>query len=480
MATTSGFLHVDLTGMNKYPMEDAPVVIDAAHVKRLLDEGVLPLSVAGMRHSQGGHTAIKDGRMLISETFNRVQPEKYDQNNPPNSVVVDAGATWSEIHRQVCGLRRTPRVQQSSAHFSVGGSLSVNCHGREVRWGPVSETVEEITVLTGKGQQVTASKNTNTELFKAALGGYGACGMILSAKLKLTPNFMVFRNWELRNLKEYQSEVQGIDTHQSGGVGKELHFHHGWVNVSSSGYLDEVLRYNVREQLVKTDGNEDGIFEKASQLKSEGWGTSELLRAGWAASRLDPKFRQFVWDRLSSRAKNPQDDGNLSRLDFLREDILFTSSKGDAEGVDLLQEYFLPLDKLEAFIGELKKIFPYEDDASDVKLMSCTTRYVRGESENPIPYLSYCRGEPRVSVAIDAHVKRDTDGRPTTAAGNQFRAAIQAAIEMGGTYYLPYYGFATPDQFTAGYPDWEKWREVVSEFNPNRRFNNEFLKQYTL
>lgn len=479
MATQPSFTHVDLTGMNKVQMLDAPIVASEVDVTRVFNASPsTPLSIAGMRHSQGGHTAIAGGRMLITETFNRID---LARNAPrPKTIPVNAGATWSEIHHQICAHARAPRVHQSSAHFSVGGSLSVNCHGREVRWGPVSETVEEITVLTGTGKTVTASATTESDLFRASLGGYGACGMILSAKLKLTPNYMLFRSWDERSLSEYQAEVKTIHNKTVGNdfipKAERLHLHHGWVNVSEDGYLEQVISYKAKEEEKPTNGNEDGSVEWASRLKYEGWGTSELMRAGWAASRMEPSFRKFVWDRLTSPAKNPN-GLRYSRLDLLREDILFTSSKGDADGVDLLQEYFVPLDKLVNFIEKLKEIFPYNSEESDVMLLSCTTRYVRGESMNPAPFLSYCGGQARVSVAIDAHVKRSTDGNPTDGAGAQFRAAIQTALDLGGTYYLPYYRFATREQFEQGYPGWEAWLEVVNTFNPSRRFHNEFLKE---
>lgn len=477
------FEHVDLTGMNKMQMLDAPIVSESADVERLFRESEsqsLSMSIAGMRHSQGGHTAVADGRMLITETFNRVHvPLGSSADKPPDTVDVDAGATWSEIQRRVCNFRRTPRVQQSSAHFSVGGSLSVNCHGREVRWGPVSDTVEEITVLTGAGgKPIPASPSKNPELFRAAIGGYGACGMILSARLKLVPNFMLYRGWNIRTLAQYQNEIEGIHRLPVGNEFRpkagRLHLHHGWVNASEEGYLGQVISYAVKEDQ-QTATNENGSVSWASRLKTEGWGTSELLRAGWAISRIEPSFRKTVWDRLASRAKSSSGIP-FARVDLLREDILFTSSKGDADGVDLLQEYFVPIGQLEYFIGQLRRIFPYRDSKSDVALLSCTVRYVRAETVNPAPLLSYCRdNQAMAGVAIDAYVRRGSDGEPTQRAVEQFRQAIEAALGLKGTFYLPYHRFATVDHFKQGYPDWKEWRDVVKQYNPSRRFHNAFL-----
>lgn len=475
------FKHVDLTGMNVHPMVDAPAVEAEADVNRLFSGSRLPMAVAGMRHSQGGHTALSGGRMLVTETFNGVRlPLGSSESSPPDHAVVDAGATWSEIHRRVCNFRRTTRVQQSSAHFSVGGSLSVNCHGREVRWGPVSDTVEEIAVMTGKGQILRASAGENTDLFRAVLGGYGACGMILSARLTLAPNRMLYRNWDKLSVRDYERVIQRFAslpkvTHPFHPTPDALHLHHAWVNVSENGYMDQVISYTAKEEKHITDGNREGHTAWAYRLKAEGWGTSELLRAGWAVSRKEPGFRTEVWKRLTSRVRNPSGMEDM-RINLLREDVLFTSSRGDTEGVDLLQEYFVPVDQLTNFLKDLKEIFPFDNTSTDIALLSSTIRLVKAEWVNPAPLLSYCRGKAMAGVAIDAQVKRGFDGSPTLTAANRFRRAIDAALSRGGTYYLPYHRFATLDQFEAGYPQWQDWLGVVNQYNPDRRFSNEFLR----
>lgn len=484
MTTPSSFVHVDLTGMNRITMLDAPAITSEVNLKEVMESSRAKLSIAGMRHSQGGHTAIKDGRMLITETFNAVDlkhPAPGFGSHPPDSVAAQAGATWSVLHRSLCTRRRSPQVQQSSAHFSLGGSLSVNCHGREVRWGSVSDTVESLTIMTGLGDVLTASPTEHADLFSAVLGGYGACGMILEARLCLTPNFMLGRYWELQDLAAYERDLRRIDdrTYAQKVVPTRgpLHLHHGWVNVTADGYLAQVINYTVREVIQKTEGNENGIVEKASNLRHEGWGTSEILRAGWSASRKDDAFGRSVWDRLKSKVHSPQSMYG-SRLDFLREEIMFTSSKGNSAGVDLLQEYFLPLNQLSEFLGGLKRIFPHRG-ASDVRLLSCTTRYVRGET-GIVPLLSYCQSEPRVSVAIDGYVKRDDRQQPTSRACAQFREAIALALHLGGTFYLPYHRFADALQLRAGYTQLDEWLATVDKYNPGRRFHNDFLQHYRL
>ena len=93
---------------------------------------------------------------------------------------------------------------QSYNDFTVGGSLSVNVHGRNLDRGQLIETVESIKVLLADGSFVTASRTENSDLFVAAVGGYGAFGIIIEATLLLTENTKIIRSFERLRSEEFQ------------------------------------------------------------------------------------------------------------------------------------------------------------------------------------------------------------------------------------------------------------------------------------
>jgi FAD/FMN-containing dehydrogenase len=78
------------------------------------------------------------------------------------------------------------KIMQTYANFTVGGSLSVNCHGRYVGLGPVIMSVREITVAK-HGDLRTASPTSDSELFHAVIGGC-AVAVIVEAELEVTRN----------------------------------------------------------------------------------------------------------------------------------------------------------------------------------------------------------------------------------------------------------------------------------------------------
>ena len=487
------FKHIDLTGLKTTPMRGAPLIASQDGAIAALNLGN-PLVAAGMRHSQGGHTAVENGYMLVMETMKKVGGPYEDKRAPGgHSIEVEAGATWSDVHRVVCSYGLAPIVQQSSAHFTIGGSISVNCHGRDVRWGTVAETVSWMEILLPNGKVVETTPGE--KLFRAAIGGYGACGLILRARIMLDRNWVMGREiHQTSSSNGYAKILKQIDTNKfklkdgTDGSGKPapktLHMHHGWVNVfEKENYLKEVLpHYSFVDRGSSVTGSPEhtnGRTLPPSELKTEGWGTSEIMRAAWEAAKIDPAFAKEIWDELKKPPETPVTQNN-TRLDYLREDILFTSSMTNGSRADLLQESFVPIDQFESFMASLAREIPFR--GGDVHLLSCTTRLVRKPNQpGQAPFLSYCRDDKSVvSIAIEASVQVEgetaTGYLPTPSASTKFKKAIDSAIAHGGTYYLPYHQFADSYQLKRCYPALQSFLAEADEYNLNKLFDNDFLK----
>ncbi|MBW3599080.1 MAG: FAD-binding protein, partial [Planctomycetes bacterium] len=86
------------------------------------------------------------------------------------------------------GRGRSVEVMQSNNSFSVGGSISVNCHGWQYDRPPIASTVESFRLMKADGTIVRCSRTENPELFSLALGGYGLFGIILDVELRVTDN----------------------------------------------------------------------------------------------------------------------------------------------------------------------------------------------------------------------------------------------------------------------------------------------------
>lgn len=140
------------------------------------------LSIAGMQHSQGGQTVYPNGVMVDMKPYNQV----IEINEDEKTVTVQSGATWSDIQEAINPYGLSLKVSQSQNIFTVGGSLSVNAHGLDIRNGGLTDTVLSMRLLNAEGDILQLSPSENTELFYAVLGGYGLFGIILDVTLELT------------------------------------------------------------------------------------------------------------------------------------------------------------------------------------------------------------------------------------------------------------------------------------------------------
>ena len=93
-----------------------------------------------------------------------------------HQVRVQAGITWRDLQDVLDPQNLSVRTMQSFSNFTVGGAVSVNCHGRYVGHGPISASVQALQLVLADGRVVEASRQENPELLAAAVGGYGAIG----------------------------------------------------------------------------------------------------------------------------------------------------------------------------------------------------------------------------------------------------------------------------------------------------------------
>src|SRR5258708_18168370 len=88
-------------------------------------------------------------------------------------VHVGAGATWHELLTALDREGWSVAVMQSNDDFTVGGSMSVNCHGWQPNSPPIASTVEAFRILLADGsvRERRHQISANPKLFDAVSGG---------------------------------------------------------------------------------------------------------------------------------------------------------------------------------------------------------------------------------------------------------------------------------------------------------------------
>ena len=85
-----------------------------------------PISIGGGRYSMGGQTATPDGIQLDMRQYRGVIA--FDPQ--ARTITVRSGTRWRDIQEVVDRAGLAVKIMQTYNTFTVGGSLSVNAHGR--------------------------------------------------------------------------------------------------------------------------------------------------------------------------------------------------------------------------------------------------------------------------------------------------------------------------------------------------------------
>lgn len=98
-----------------------------------------PISIGGGRYSMGGQTATERALHIDMRSFDSI----VHFSETDKEITVQAGITWRKIQEFIDPYNLSVSIMQSYANFTVGGSLSVNVHGRYIGKGPVILSVKK-------------------------------------------------------------------------------------------------------------------------------------------------------------------------------------------------------------------------------------------------------------------------------------------------------------------------------------------------
>ena len=404
----------------------------------------LKVSIAGARHSMGGHTISPNGVVID------MLPHNHMELRPNDILHVQSGARWSKVIEFLNAHGRSVEIMQSNDDFSVGGSLSVNCHGWQFNRPPIASSVESFRLMKSNGEIVVCSRTENSELFSLALGGYGLFGIILDADLRTLPN-EVYRVERLEiSTSNYATAIKDA------GQQTDVAMAYGRLRVTSEKFLGEAV-LNVLHRTTATNG-------VISKLGSEG--DSRLKRTIFRGSVGSDYGKQLRWDA----------EKNLSSLltgdVFERNALLYVPvslfQNRRTNSTDILMECFVPPTEFESFLADLRSILPKHK----VDLLNVTVRSVNADRDS---MLNYARQDVLALVLLfDQERTSDGEMRMASAA----KEIIETSIQHHGTYYLPYRLHATAEQFRTAYPMQERFFALKKKYDPEELFVNEFYRKY--
>nr|WP_142309886.1 FAD-binding oxidoreductase [Bacillus pseudomycoides] len=408
------------------------------------------ISIAGMQHSQGGQTYYPNGTVLDMKGYNKIlefDPEK-------KRIRVQSGVTWDDIQKKVNPYGLAVQVMQSQNIFTVGGSLSVNVHGRDIRHEALIETVESFRLLMADGTVKNVSREENADLFPYVIGGYGLFGVILDVTLKLTDDELYEMQTRTLDYKEYTAYFK-----EKVKKDENVRMHLARISVAPNSFLKEMY---VTDYVVAENQNKR---EEYSKLKEENIIAAPKFSLG--LSRYSDWGKNTFWD--IQRNYIERINGTYeTRNNVMRSDSTFMEYE-NPNRTEVLQEYFVPIDHFTAYIDDLRNVLNKEE----LNLLNITIRYVK-KNENAV--LSYAKDDMFALVLLINQGRSESEIKKTKAVLGKM---IDVTLKHNGSYYLPYYSYPTKQQLREAYPHIEEFLQKKKESDPQERFVNLFYKEYS-
>ncbi len=417
------------------------------------------VSIAGARHSMGGQAFVEDGLVIDMTAFDRMTVDTEQ-----NVLSVQSGATWKKVQDFLDPRGLSVKAMQSVNPLTVGGTIAVNAHGIDHRVGAIASTIRSLRVMLPDGTLLTVSRHHEPELFRSIVGGYGLLGVIVDADIEVTDNEM----YELeRRVIDYREWPDLFESAIAGNDRYELLYGH--LSTAPHSFLREMLLYtygSTNRPHVPIPPVREAGYVGVSRLTFNIAKTGPLGRwAKWMVEKyVLPHVRPCYESRNQALTAPEACLVARNQAMYSSTDALKSSVKNRTE---ILQEYFVPRDKLVEFIDGLRGALANRK----ADLLNASIRVVH--KDNLV--LSYAKDDV---FAVVLYLSQGTNSEGNADMGHLTRRLIDLAESLDGTFYLPYQLHYTKQQLKAAYPGLDVFLQLKRKYDPSGIISNRLYEKY--
>jgi FAD/FMN-containing dehydrogenase len=420
------------------------------------------LSVAGARHAMGGQQFATEQWHLDMTGLNRVLHTDAQQG----LLQMQAGANWHHIiaasHQMPTPEGGTWAIRQKQTgvdEVTLGGSISANAHGRGLLMQPLGADIQDLTLVDAQGQVQLCSRSHNAELFSLVIGGYGLFGVIYAATLRLVPRQRVRRAVDILDLADAMNAV--YRRVNEGCLYGDFQF---VIDSQDDSFLH-------RGVFACYKPTAEPVTESASSadLQPEAW--LQLLKL--AHEDKAKAFKLYAQHYLSTHGQCYWADTMQlstyipSYADFLERSELPQKTSGPRQTL-VIGEHYVPREQIAAFMEQAADVLK----AQSVEVIYGTIRAILKDDVSFLPWAK----DDYACVIFNLRTTHTALGQAQTA--QAFRGLMDAALALGGSYFLTYHRYATREQVLKAYPQFETFLERKRFFDPQTLFTSDWYQHH--
>ena len=416
------------------------------------------VSIAGGKHAMGGQQFGEDTTLIDMNGLGRVV--EFDRVN--GEIEVEAGIEWPELYKYLVDNQQDAKErwafvqkQTGADKLSIGGALAANVHGRGLKLPPFVGDVAAFTIVGPDGAVLRCSRTENTELFRAAIGGYGLFGVIVTVRLRLTRRHLVQRIVEV---------IDGDNLPAMFARRIADGFEYGDFQFATELRPETLLKRGVFSCYRPVDSSTPVPTNRAS-LKAENW--HELIYLAHVdRARAFQAYSSYYL--MTSGQYYWSDEHQMSTYIPDYHDALADRLGAYARGTEMITEIYVPRDALVAFLADVRSdMLQHRTD-----LIYGTIRLIERDTETMLAWAK----QPYACIIFNIHVMPDAAG--IEKAKQDFRRLIDRGLSYGGSYYLTYHRWAERRQVAAAYPQFADFLRLKRRFDPAEVFQSDWYRHY--
>lgn len=165
------------------------------------------MKALGTRHCFNNIADSKDAFLSLKpmDKLVSIDPDKH-------TVTVEGGMTYGQLCPILDAKGWALHNLASLPHISIAGACSTATHGSGEKNGNLSTAVSAIEFVDAAGNVVELSREKDGDVFRGAVVGLGALGVITKVTLDIQPRFMmqqyVYQNLPLSELKGHFDQIE--------------------------------------------------------------------------------------------------------------------------------------------------------------------------------------------------------------------------------------------------------------------------------
>jgi decaprenylphospho-beta-D-ribofuranose 2-oxidase len=406
----------------------------ASALARIMDE--TPAPAFGNRRSYGD-SPLNDGGRAIDMT----RMDKILAFDPEAGVVeAEAGISLGELMRLFAPRGWTPAVVPGTGFCTLGGAIANDVHGKNHHVaGSFGEHVQSVTLFSG-GKRVTATPARQKTLFRATMGGIGQTGVILSAKIRMTPCPGTAMRVTERRIDDWDDQIDALEA-------STAPYAVSWIDAQAKG-----------TRLGR------GILEEAE--------LSERRLPSRAKPKSVPVNMGLFSNGLFTKGFNA---GYLRRIPVNGR----TSQKP-------MEDFFFPLDKVHGVTKLYGKagfhqfqcvVGPDQTDA----LRKMMERIARSGLASPLVVLKRMGAGRAGMLSFPMEGYTLAVDFPNRDKARKLIAELEAmCVDTGGRLYLAKDSLASGETVKAMYPEWQDWAAEAAKADPEGAFITDMVRRLEL